>query len=637
MKIKILTFICLCCIYSCSDYLYVVPDDIPTMDHAFSNRTTTEKFLFTCYSYLPDPANPFAVPGLMSSRECWMLPSEGSSWYWVYNNADGANLNAWHIARGLQNTNRPQLNFWDGDYGGNNLFIALRDCNIFLENVDKASGIEPAEKKRWIAEVNFLKAYYHFFLLRMYGPIPIIDDNIPVYASPDEVRVFREPVDDVVEYIVTLLDTIAGDLPPYIINETEELGRVTKPVALALKAKTLALAASPIFNGNPYYSGFTDSRGIALFPQGEPNVGKWERAAEAIREAIECAVTEGRRDLYIFNESLLVTPVIQTELSIRGAVTERWNREIIWGTVKDDSWMQRLSTVRHVSNTNLTYSCALAPTLDVAELFYTDNGLPINEDYEYASLYQNRYKTQVATSADSSYIRKGFETAGLHFKREPRFYASLTFDGCWFFGNSDINSPIEMKAGTTGGRNASERYSITGYFPKKMVNRKSVFSSSGFTNYIYSFPFIRLADLYLLYAEALNEIKNTPDDEVFQWIDSIRIRAGLKGVRDTWEASCSMHPEYITNKDRMREIIHRERLIELVFENEPYWDILRWKEAETRWNRPIRGWNIYGSTTGDFYDVRAVGSSSFGLKDYLAPIKQSSIDINPNLRQNPGW
>jgi hypothetical protein len=607
------------------------------MEHAFSNRTTAEKFLFTCYSYLPNPAHPFHVPGLMQSRECWLLPVEGSSWYWVLNNTDGGNLNAWHIARGLQNTNSPQLNFWDGSNGGNNLFIALRDCNIFLENIDNASGIDPAEKKRWIAEVKFLKAYYHFFLMRMYGPIPIMDVNIPVSASPDEVRVFRDPVDDVVDYIVALLNEIAEDLPPYIINETEELGRITKPVALALKAKTLTLAASPIFNGNPYYSGFTDSRNVELFSQGDPDVSKWEKAAEAIKDAIDCAVTEGNRDLYVFNELLQASPALQTELSIRGSVTERWNGEIIWGTVKDDSWMQRLSTVRHVKDLSLTHSCALAPTLDVAELFYTDNGLPINEDSEYALLYQDRYKTRVATEADNDYIRTGFETANLHFNREPRFYASLTFDGCWFFGNSNTSSAIEMKSGTIGGRNAAERYSITGYFPKKMVNRESVYTASGFTHYACSFPFIRLADLYLLYAEALNEIKGAPDDEVFKWIDSVRSRAGLKGVRDTWTATCSMHPEYITNKDRMREIIHRERLIELVFENEPYWDILRWKEAEDRWNGQVRGWNIYGSTTADFYEVRMVGNSSFGFKDYLAPIRQSSMDINPNLIQNPGW
>jgi hypothetical protein len=102
------------------------------MEHAFSNRTTAEKFLFTCYSYLPNPANPFTIQGMLSSRECWIMPSEGYAWYWVYEDRSGENMYAWHIARGLQNTNRPQLNFWDGDYGGNNLYVALRDCNIFL-------------------------------------------------------------------------------------------------------------------------------------------------------------------------------------------------------------------------------------------------------------------------------------------------------------------------------------------------------------------------------------------------------------------------------------------------------------------------------------------------------------------------
>ncbi len=75
------------------------------------------------------------------------------------------------------------------------MFRGIRDCNIFLENIDKVPGMQEREKKRWIAEVKFLKAYYHFWLLRMYGPIPLIKKTIPISATVDGVKVQREPVD----------------------------------------------------------------------------------------------------------------------------------------------------------------------------------------------------------------------------------------------------------------------------------------------------------------------------------------------------------------------------------------------------------------------------------------------------------
>src|SRR3546814_21004046 len=85
--------------------------------------------------------------------------------------------------------------------------------------------MEEPEKKRWIAEVKFLKAYYHWFLFRMYGPIPIMDKNFPISSTPEQVQVYREPVDSVVNYIVNLLDTAAMDLPPIIRSEERRVGK----------------------------------------------------------------------------------------------------------------------------------------------------------------------------------------------------------------------------------------------------------------------------------------------------------------------------------------------------------------------------------------------------------------------------
>src|SRR5690606_35009562 len=142
------------------------------------------------------------------------------------------------------------------------------------------------EKKRWVAEVKFLKAYYHFWLTRMYGPIPVVRENIPIASSPEEVRVKREPVDSAFNYIVQLLDEAAVDLPVVIQTEINELGRITKPIALSVKAEVLVTQASPLFNGNPDYAGFKDKDGQNLFPPTE-DPQKWINAAEACRVAID--------------------------------------------------------------------------------------------------------------------------------------------------------------------------------------------------------------------------------------------------------------------------------------------------------------------------------------------------------------
>src|SRR5690606_3342168 len=126
--------------------------------------------------------------------------------------------------------------------GGLPLFTGIRDCNIFLENIHRPFDLEDFERNQWIAEVKFLKAFFHFWLLRMYGPIPVIRTNIPISANTSEVQVYREPIDSVVSYIVELLDEAVEGLPLVTNSKALEMGRPTKPMALAVKAQALTLA-----------------------------------------------------------------------------------------------------------------------------------------------------------------------------------------------------------------------------------------------------------------------------------------------------------------------------------------------------------------------------------------------------------
>jgi hypothetical protein len=155
----------------------------------------------------------------------------------------------------------------------------------------------------------------------------------------------------------------------------------------------------------------------------------------------------------------------------------------------------------------------------------------------------------------------------------------------------------------------------------------------------YPFPIIRLADLYLLYAECLNECKDAPDAEVYEYIQKVRDKAGLDkntgGLVETW-AAYSNNPNKPKTKEGMREIIQRERMIELCLEGQRFFDIRRWKLAMDYCNRPIKGWNV-SSTGDDFYNPVYVFNQKFTPRDYFWPIKLDDLYRNNKLQQSPEW
>lgn len=625
---------------SCADYLDVVPDNIATIDNAFTNRTMAEKYLFTCYSYMPKHSDP-ETQVFLAGDEFWMPYPQSVITSTVFE----------YIARGNQNVTNPILNYWDGDAS---MFVALRVCNTFLERIESVPGIDSMERKRWIAEVKFLKAYYHYWLVRMYGPIPLIRENIPISASIEAVQAKREPVDDCFNYIVSLLDEALPDLPLKLQNEATETGRITKPIALAVKASILVNAASPLFNGNSDYSAFVRSTdGVQYFNQSF-DVKKWEIAAIACKQAIDTCHLAGFH-LYEYKPSLVegLNSEIITQMSIRNSVCDNnynYNKEVIWMNPNSTSdVLQRWSTTfLDPDNTaNESTRSLLAPPLRIAEMFYTNNGVPIFEDEEWenSGKYSNRYKTKIATSADKYHIKEGAETAVLHFDREIRFYANLAFDtGLWYgIGKYNIDNQWDVrgKQSQAAGKRLPTFYSTTGYYCKKLAHYQNVIlpgAGAAYNVVDYPWPVIRLADLYLLYAEALNEVSG-PSVEVYEYINKVRVRAGLENVEVAWPnyAKASKKQKH-TTKDGLREIIQQERLIELANEGHRYWDIRRWKRAKEMWqNQPIQGWDVDQEETETYYRIKTIYTTSFTTKDYLWPIREYNLSVNPNLDQNPGW
>lgn len=641
MKIIRNTFIIIisALLFSCSDYLDIMPDNVATIEHAFADRVSAERFLATIYSYMPRIGDMAEDPAILASDEYGVIEDD------YYINALGYVGN--RIKLGEQNVNGPLMDYWNGANRGRGLFVAIRDCNIFLENIHNVGqDLSDQERERWIAEVKFFKAFYHYYLLRMYGPIPLIKENKSVAAGVEEIKVYREPVDDCVDYIVQLCDEAMPDLPVTIANISIELGRITRPIAATLKAEVLVLGASPLFNGNTEYSTFTDNKGTKLFSDKE-DPAKWSRAATACKEAIDICHEAGIK-LYEYADNFL-SDETRRGVSIRGAATTKWNEELIWGNPVDTTIelqkraLPRLKTEDKAGN---PWGGEVYATFNVAEQFYSNNGVPINEDIHYN--YSGRYDLVTVADDHYYYIKEGFTTAVLNTYREPRFYASLGFDGGYWFGNgrtkdigtgndSEISWLMNAKSGETSGKASNIRYSRSGYFVKKSVNTETATSTAGvITVNRYTYPIMRLADLYLLYAEALNESMDTPGDEIYGYLDLVRERAGLKGVVESWREYSSL-PDKPLNKTGLREIIRQERMIELCFESKRFWDIRRWKLAHNNFNQPERGWNVTQSTTEDYYQVITFNQLLFSTRQYFWPIKESELRRNINLVQNPYW
>ncbi|MEA4917687.1 RagB/SusD family nutrient uptake outer membrane protein [Proteiniphilum sp.] len=629
---KYLVCSCIVLIGTSCNFLDVVPDNVATEKHAFADRYTVEKYLASCYWRIPKTVNWNENPGIHGALEM------------IFNTEYSGSVGM-RMGLGLDNPTSALMNYWASSYS---LYAGIRDCNTFMAGIGGVRDLDEYEKKRMIAEIKMIKAYFHFYLLSYYGPICPLRESLPVNESTRGVRVYREKIDDCFQYVIDLMDEVIESeaLPLIFTNPTTELGRFTQPAAYLLKAKILLYWASPLFNGNTDYNSFLDHKREPFFNQ-VYDASRWTAAAEACKKAIDICESAGVR-LYQPSDYVPVKKMSdQTHLvqTLRGVITDRWNVELIWSNTSypADNSLQRECLTYFESALSLHAYQKMSVPLSTVEWFYSKNGIPIEEDITYD--YENRFNLRIGDEEHRYYIQKGEQTAVLNFDREPRFYSTLGFDRGKWYGNSYKNVPDDdaealypkNRFGEFSSAGDPGQYNATGYWPKKLVSINTSYrDANSITWESYPFPDMRFADLLLMCAEALNESKDVPDAEVYRYIDMVRERAGLEGVLLSWQ-KYSNHPEKPTTKAGMREIIQRERKIELACESSYYWDSRRWKTAQAEQNRLIQGWNINASDAENYYMVTPVYIQSFSYKNYFAPLPESDIVKNPQLVQNPGW
>ena len=620
---------------SCEKYLDIVPDGTQELSLLFNRKETAFNALANCYSYLPQNDGTYSSYALMSDELTVPVPKEPD---------------AVRVMKGQQNVSNPLMSYWSGynvtGRGQGSLWEGIRSCNILIENIDQVVDMDQSEKNQWKAEVSFLKAYYHFLLLSNYGPIPIIDVNLPIDASDEDVRVERKTVDECFTYITTTIDAAISNLPERIIGNND-LGRIDKVIARAMKSRVLLYSASPLFNGNSdFYANFVNKEGTPFFNQ-TFDATKWQLAADAAKEALDDAIAQGASMYYYtdtpptFDANNFQFKIIRDQYNNRFAITDPWNQELIWGNsspVTNGQYWQIQSPALMKDPTSSAVEAAwqwLAPSLRVVETYYTKNGLPIDEDKTFD--YDNRYDVTTIAFNQRFYAQFANRTAKLNLDREPRFYASIGFDrGLNRTWGSIWN--LKMRSGEAHGRIANTGdFLVTGYALKKLVHQDT--EGDAYNKAItYPWPMIRLSELYLNYAEALNEAVG-PTTEVFDALNMIRDRAGIPSVQDAWSnPNTAVTLNKHLSKEGLREIIQQERSIELAFEAHRYHDVRRWKQAGQYFSTPIRGWSVDEDSEANYYQIMDVSLRSFNSpRDYLQPLSFTELSRNPNLVQNPGW
>lgn len=596
---------------SCN-YLDIVPDDTATFGDAFKNENTAENFVYSCYGYLPNYGN-------FRNNFSWMMSNEtASSYHW------GVQYFSFlKIQQGLYNPNEPVLDIWRDSYKG------IRQCYMFLNNIDIVVPITmpqadfDAKKTIWKAEVQFLIAYFHYILLQNYGPICIVEEEIPLSGSGDQFFLSRRPYDECVEKIAAMFDLAIKDLPNTV--QASDYGRATKIAAQAIKSRMYLYAASPLFNGNSeFYANFKNKNGELLINTTYEKE-KWKKAMDETLKAITMAENAGY-ELYKYKSEKPLNAFDQAIANTRYTMLDKWNKELIWGyTGKKESAgagesYQTIVIQNGFRNGATPPFGGIGPTLTAVELFYSKNGLPCDQDPSFD--WSNRMK-----------FLPGDSTIQLHRNREPRFYACIGFDRGPYEINSDTIT-LRMKFGEANGcKNLNTDHLYTGYAVKKGMNPSCKVNNTTFSIETYPYPLMRLSELYLNYAEACAEYTGSLDTKAVQYINAIRTKAGIPNFATAFGSPAT---------DKLREIIHREKMIEFMFEGHWLYDLKRWKKAEQFFApdaEGMRGLCSVGKTNETYYqNYKLTGRPYvFTRKQHLHPINNVDITVNHNLVQNPGW
>lgn len=511
------------------------------------------------------------------------------------------------------------------------LYKNIRQANIFMASAHTIQSdkdpLDAGELKSMIAEARFLRAYYHFLLFELYGPVPIMDQ----LADPGNANLdfARASVDEVVKFLDKEFKEVAEELNE---NEPDERKAVpTKGTALALRAKTWVYAASPLLNGGYKEAvDLLDKTGKPLFPAKDDS--KWQKALDALQIFID--YSEGRYEL----NKVMKNGELDVDASLY-ELFQDYNKEIIWSSTKDAfASLEWEGTERRATPRADLGLSSLGVTQELVDAFFMKDGLSIKESNLYdksESGFSEVVHDMVIFNKDTvTYTDTVFN---MYLNREPRFYQAVTYAGRrWRMSGTQVFYAKGEKEDNSTANNC-----WTGYLLYKRMNR-SLYNKGTFMKQRFRPAILyRLAEFYLLYAEVLNEV-SPGDARIITYVDKVRERAGIPLLKN-------IKSNIIGNKDLQREAIRHEQRVELCTEGQRYFDVRRWMVAEKTTaeeggqSGEFHGMNMYNSIDGrnttkeGYYSRKVFERRIFERRMYLYPIPLLEVQKSKVLVQNPGW
>jgi hypothetical protein len=585
--------------YSCKKgFLDQVPDDRLSLAQTFNNHNSALEFLANVYSNIPDEASQRFAGGNNIGQ--WTGGCDEAEYDWGFVTSQNINNGTYDASSGVIS------GFWSTFYQG------IRNAEIFMENIDKVPDLTTQLKAQYKAEARALRGLFYFYLMRIYGPVVLLGDKvIAPDASFNDLQIPRSSYDECVTYVTGELDAAAKDLPAIPSNSTT-VGRFTKGFALAIKSELLLYAASPLYNGNTDYSSLKNLDGKSLINQ-QYDANKWKLASDASKAFIE-EFNPGVYDLYRENDP---SGNYSPYLSCRDVMLLDWNKEIIFANIGAGVTNRQYETTPYHQGyaDEVRASGGLGATQEMVDAYFMANGRSIDDP-------ASGYVTSGFSTFQAPYDDAARSTYNQWVNREPRFYVGITYNGSeWLDTNSgDVITEL-FNHGNSGRNTGGNDYCPTGYVVRKNT------PTSDWRQGGRSWVMMRLAEVYLNYAEALNE-SSPGDADVLKYLNLIRNRAGVGEYGKDLPVPAG--------QTAMRLAIQKERRVELAFENNRFFDVRRWKIAPQTEAGPMYGLNI-SADLPDFYKVVSFETRVFTKRSYFYPIPQNEVNSDKQLVQNTGW
>ncbi|MGJ1265339.1 RagB/SusD family nutrient uptake outer membrane protein [Sphingobacterium spiritivorum] len=452
----------------------------------------------------------------------------------------------------------------------------IGECNRFLANYNQATETVAGNKEKMAAEVKVLRAFFYYQLAFLFGDVPLVTTPL----ESDDPKIFgpRDPKAQVIDFILKDLDDAIAVLPAEIPSGTAT-GRIAKGAALAIKAR------------------------IALYNE------KWDIAATASKQLMDL-------NLYSLYTAGGPQNAYRDLFTHAGKLARNNNKETIFARMN----LYGISMHNFSREMQVQEHCRWNATASLAEAYLCSDGLPIDKSPLYK---QTNYNT-------------------IWENRDPRMEQTLLRPGAKWGGgwdgnpaNTDPTIYTAPKFTQNQPNNRIGSRTITGYYFTKYVEIPEVARVGQDEN---DFHLIRLAEVYLTYAEAKLEQGNLTQNDLDISINLLRKRVGMTPMNIA---------NMTANGLNIRTEIRRERRVELALEGQRYFDILRWKEGHLL-GQDMRGikkdWAPVAAHVASFptdsqgYILVRPGERTFNPnKHYLWPIPNQQRLYNPALDQNPGW